>query len=123
MTARLPMPDGNTAAAVQHDRDESRREAALPTYEAARESLVEIIMDGQRFPKHASVWSRVSLHDILVQVDQADLSEAVRAHLSDPLLNDLGSAVEKMVCAYFEGDGSAWVDMRRDEMAAEAEES
>lgn len=121
MTARPPMPDGNTAAELQHDRDESRREAALPTREAALDDLVDRLLDGEEYPRRATS-QQINMLDILAEQDGYELAEMVNMFMhGDDLADKARGCVMDIVHRYL--DGSKWLEMRRDEMATEAEEA
>ena len=115
------MEDGNTTAAARHDRDQAKREASLPSYEAALESLVDLMVDGKRFP--ATTTDYVSRLSILEETDGAELASIIDVALRRGSVEGyryLQEEAKKRLNSHL--DGSKWVDMRWDELAKEAEE-
>jgi hypothetical protein len=114
------MPDGNTAALRAYEREQERREKFAVSHEAALDDLVDRMMAGEEYPRNARrrLRPQINLLDILTEVDQAELAEAVCRDLREG--PTLSLDIEKLVRAHLEG--SKWVDMRADEMAEEAEE-
>lgn len=122
------MPDGNTAALRQYEREQARRESFMPTFDEARDDLADRLMSGETYPPKARAWqTQVSISTVMQDyLDSTDLEDVIRGTLfSGNAVAGWAYAHDAMcghVRDYLNGPGSEWVERRRNDIADEAEE-
>ena len=114
-----------SAVLAPRDDPEAGTWDTAPFVEPALTDLVELLMSCQGYPRarpgRAFPPRQINLCDILCECDQAELAEAVLAHVADPLCHpSLESRLEKIVSNYLRD--TEWHTRRIEELHEESQE-